>query len=122
VIFFFSLSLFFRFHQRSIESVFQQFKSEGYLNNRLNLVPMLRHQGGEGTPADLPGPLLTKGTSKVVLVVNNLTAVAGDTRDVGSIPGSGKSPGGGHGNPLLRQTFNTEFPWKGLGIRKGGEN
>ena len=27
-------------------------------------------------------------------------ANAGDIRDVGSIPGSGRSPGGGHGNPL----------------------
>ena len=25
---------------------------------------------------------------------------AGDARGVGSIPGSGRSPGGGHGNPL----------------------
>ena len=25
---------------------------------------------------------------------------AGDIRDVGSIPGSGRSPGGGHGNQL----------------------
>ena len=25
---------------------------------------------------------------------------AGDLRDAGSIPGSGRSPGGGHGNPL----------------------
>ena len=33
--------------------------------------------------------------SQVVLVVN-----AGDVRDVGSIPGLGKSPGGGRGNPL----------------------
>ena len=24
---------------------------------------------------------------------------AGDARDAGSIPGSGRSPGGGHGNP-----------------------
>ena len=37
--------------------------------------------------------------SEVVLVVNNLTANAGDIRDAGSIPGSGRSPGGGHGNP-----------------------
>ena len=29
-----------------------------------------------------------------------LTANAGDTRDVGLIPGSGRSPRGGHGNPL----------------------
>ena len=27
-------------------------------------------------------------------------ASAGDTRDMGSIPGSGRSPGGGNGNPL----------------------
>jgi len=27
-------------------------------------------------------------------------ANAEDIRDVGSIPGSGRSPGGGHGNPL----------------------
>ena len=27
-------------------------------------------------------------------------ANAGNIRDVGSIPGSGRSPGGGHGNPL----------------------
>ena len=33
-------------------------------------------------------------------MVNNLPASAGDVRDVGSIPGSGRSPGGGHGNPL----------------------
>ena len=34
-------------------------------------------------------------------MVKNLPANAGDIRDVGSIPGSGRSPGGGHGNPLL---------------------
>ena len=32
--------------------------------------------------------------------VKNLPAIAGDTRDVGSIPGLGRSPGEGHGNPL----------------------
>ena len=36
----------------------------------------------------------------MVLVVKNLSASARDIRDVGSIPGSGRSPGGGHGNPL----------------------
>ena len=34
------------------------------------------------------------------LVVKNPSASAGDVRDSGSIPGSGRSPGGGHGNPL----------------------
>ena len=33
-------------------------------------------------------------------MVKNQPANAGDIRDVGSIPGLGKSPGGGHGNPL----------------------
>ena len=34
------------------------------------------------------------------LVVKNLTANAGDVRDVDLIPGLGRSPGGGHGNPF----------------------
>ena len=38
--------------------------------------------------------------SQVVLVVKNRPANAGDIRDAVSIPGSGRSPGGGHGNPL----------------------
>ena len=38
-------------------------------------------------------------TSQVVLVVKKLTANAGDIRDLDLIPGSGRSPGGGHGNP-----------------------
>ena len=33
-------------------------------------------------------------------MVKNSPADAGDIRDVSSIPGSGRSPGGGHGNPL----------------------
>ena len=41
------------------------------------------------------------GTSQVALVVKNPLANAGDLRDLGLIPGSGRSPGGGHGNPLL---------------------
>ena len=36
----------------------------------------------------------------MVLVVRNLPANAGDVRDVGSIPGSRRSPREGHGNPL----------------------
>ena len=35
-----------------------------------------------------------------VLVVQNLPTNAGDTGDMGSIPESGRFPGGGHGNPL----------------------
>ena len=35
-----------------------------------------------------------------MLVEKNLCANAGDVRDAGSIPGSGRFPAGGHGNPL----------------------
>ena len=38
--------------------------------------------------------------SQVVLAVKNPPANAGDARDAGLIPGSGRSPGEGHGNPL----------------------
>ena len=40
-----------------------------------------------------------KRASQVALVVNNLPANAGDTRDMGLIPGSGRSAGGGNDNP-----------------------
>ena len=36
----------------------------------------------------------------MTLEVKNPPADAGDIRDLGSIPESGRSPGGGHGNPL----------------------
>ena len=38
--------------------------------------------------------------SQVALVVKNLPANAGDTRDMSLIPGLGRSPEGGNGNPL----------------------
>ena len=41
-------------------------------------------------------------------MVKNLPANAGDLRDMGKIPGSGRSPGGGHGNSL--QYFCLENP------------
>ena len=37
----------------------------------------------------------------MALEVKNPLASEGDTRDMGSIPGSRRSPGGGHGNPFL---------------------
>ena len=36
----------------------------------------------------------------MVLLVKNMLASAGDLRDTGSIPGLGRYPGEGHGNPL----------------------
>ena len=40
------------------------------------------------------------GASQVVQEIKNLLANAGNIRDEGSIPGLGRSPGGGYGNPL----------------------
>ena len=41
-----------------------------------------------------------RGASQVALVVKNPPANPGDVGDAGSIPGWGRSPGGGQGNPL----------------------
>ena len=48
-------------------------------------------------------------------MVKNLPANAGDIRDVGSIPGSGRSPGEGNGSPLQYPPVSpghTSVPWK----------
>ena len=55
--------------------------------------------------------------SQVVLVVKTPPASAGEVRDVGSIPGLGRSPGGGNGNPLhyfcLRNPLD-RGPWQAI--------
>ena len=38
--------------------------------------------------------------SQVALVMKNSPAIVGEIRDEGSIPGLGRSPEGGNGNPL----------------------
>ena len=40
------------------------------------------------------------GVHTTKYVVNNPSANAGDIRDAGAVPELGRSPGGGHGNPL----------------------
>ena len=59
---------------------------------------------GWGTEGPRPGICLesrpSHWPSQVALVVKNLPVNAGDKRDTGSIPGLGKSLGGGNGNPL----------------------
>ena len=45
----------------------------------------------------------------MALEVKNPPANAGDVRDVGSIPESGRSPGEGHGNPLQARAW--RIPW-----------
>ena len=66
------------------------------------------------SPGDLPNPHLLHYISCIIgefftaeppgkqggSVVNNPSAIAGDTRDVGSIPGLGRSLVEGNGNPL----------------------
>ena len=44
--------------------------------------------------------LILKAQGQVALAVKKPPASAGDTRDAGSIPGSGRSAGGGHGHLL----------------------
>ena len=43
---------------------------------------------------------MNKWASQVALLVKNLPANAEDIKDEGSIPGLGRYPGEGHGNPL----------------------
>ena len=52
---------------------------------------------GVRTPGALDLSSAPLGASQVALVVKNPPANAGD---MGLIPGSGRSPGEGHGNPL----------------------
>ena len=51
--------------------------------------------------------VLFSRASQVALVVENLPASAGDIRDMGLIPGSGRFRGGGHGNPLQYSCLET---------------
>ena len=44
--------------------------------------------------------LLLAWAPQVAVVAKNPPAIQETLRDTGSIPGSGRSPGGGHGNPL----------------------
>ena len=56
----------------------------------------------DGSPPGSPVPGILQARTlewvHVVLVVKNPPANAGDVRDMGSIPGLGRSPGGGKGN------------------------
>ena len=59
-----------------------------------------------------------RGASQVALVVKNLPANVGDIKDVGSIPGLERSPGGGHGNPFqyscLENPMDREAWWAAI--------
>ena len=51
-------------------------------------------------PSILPPPDCTSQASQVMLMVKTPQANVGDVREAGSIPGLGRSPGEGNGNPL----------------------
>ena len=58
--------------------------------------------------------------SQVALVVKNPPANAGDIRDGSLIPGSGRFPGGGHGNPFQYSCLENPMDrgaWKAIGHR-----
>ena len=55
----------------------------------------------------------------------NPLARAGDVRDVGSIPGLGRSPGGGHGNPLQYSCLENPMDrgaWLAMVLRVANKN
>ena len=51
-------------------------------------------------PVKLSIYISLSSASQVALVIKSPSANAGDVRDVGSVSGLGRSPGGGNGNPL----------------------
>ena len=69
------------------------------------------------------------GASQVALIVKNLPDKdnVGDVGDPGSIPGSGRYPGGGNGNPLKYSSW--RIPWteepgrlQSTGLQRVGHN
>ena len=56
----------------------------------------------------------------MVQVVKNSPANAGDTGDVGSIPGSGRSPGEGNGNPLQYSCLENPMTEEAGGLQSMG--
>ena len=56
-----------------------------------------------------PSYIIHIRASQAALVVKTLPANAGDIRDVGLIPGLGRSPGVGNGKPLQYSCL--EIPW-----------
>ena len=59
--------------------------------------------------------------SQVAPVVNNPPANAGDIRDAGLIPGSGRYSGGGQGNPLQYSCLESPMnrgAWQSMGSQR----
>ena len=86
-----------------LSSGFAYSRTVHYISFKINILNIGKSQG--------PIPIFSRGLpyppacvftflGEGLLVVKNPPANAGDGTDVGLIPGSGRSPGGGHGNPL----------------------
>ena len=58
------------------------------------------------------------GASQQALVVKNLPVNTGGLRDIGSVPGLGRSPGGGHGKPLQHSGLENSMDCIAHGVTK----
>ena len=80
------------------------------------MISQLKFAGGQNVPL----------VSQVALVVKNLPANAGDIRDMGSIPGLGRSPGEANGNSLqcscLENTHRQRSLGKSIVLHRAGHN
>ena len=65
--------------------------------------------------SSVPCALVTLVASQVALVVKNPHANAGELRDAGSIPGSGRTPGEGHGNLLQYSCLKNPMDRRAMG-------
>ena len=63
------------------------------------LADILLPRGQENVETPIWGPATKEQASHLALVVRNLPVNAGDAIETGLIPGLGRSPGEGHGNP-----------------------
>ena len=96
------------FSQQSLQQFLKERKWEAIASKKeLPLQFLVTHQKEASDPSPkaqvkhLPVYLTWMALSaSVALVVNNMPDNAGDARDAGSTPGSGRSPGGGNGNPV----------------------
>ena len=81
----------------------------------LNLGKIVSFAPSLGMPLGFPGSA----------VVKNLPAKAEDTADMGSIRGSGRSPGAGNGNPLQYSCLENPTDggaWHSMGSQRFGHN
>ena len=92
------------FKSQSPNSLSIQPISQSYAD--LLKIPLWSHRSTTSplTPTACQSPIIPhcrqNQASQVMLVVKNPPANTGRLRDTGLIPESGRSPGGGHGNPL----------------------